>query len=248
MSKSNPLERAFKILDIVASSGREMSLVEIVNASKLPQSSTFRLAANLTESGMLKFDAGTKTYSVGSRASRLSMFISREKTLKAILVPVLESLAQETGETSFFVSASANGNKLLEFSVPNRGPNIFIHPGFEFPPHATAAGKVIQAFSESSKIPDGTKLVAYQSKTIVEPKRLIELYQEIEKCGYAVNDSELDDDVFSICVPVMIGNLVTGALGLVGPSNRMFGRQNLQVDDLVRKLKASAIEITALYS
>lgn len=243
MSKSNPLERAFRILDIVASSGRGMSLVEIVNASKLPQSSTFRLTSNLAESGMLKFDAGTKTYSVGSRASRLSMFISREKSLKAVLVPALEAIAYDTGETSFFVSASENGNQLLEFVVPNRGANIFIHPGFEFPVHATAAGKVIHAFTEGAVFPDSSVPEAYQPNTIVDPKRLVDLYQEIRVCGFAVNDSELDKDVFSVCVPVLIGDLVVGALGVVGPSNRISTNENLEIDVLVGKLKASANEI-----
>ncbi|MBA4491472.1 IclR family transcriptional regulator [Paracoccus sp. S1E-3] len=245
MSKSNPLDRAFRILDIVASSGREMSLVEIVNAARLPQSSTFRLAANLAESGMLKFDPGTKTYSVGSRARRLSMFISREKSLRVVLVPVLEALAYEAGETSFYVSASENGNQLLEFVVPNKGANAFIHPGFEFPVHATAAGKVIQAFSEDPAPRPDAHLQAYQPHTIVDPKRLSQLYAEIRKSGFAINDSELDKDVFSVCVPVLIGNLVAGALGLVGPSSRI-GAEKPEVDLLVEKLQASAAEIATL--
>ncbi|MBL4757478.1 MAG: IclR family transcriptional regulator [Rhizobiales bacterium] len=246
MSKSNPLERAFKILDIVASSGRDMPLIEIVNASKLPQSSTFRLASNLAESGMLNFDAGTKTYSIGSRANRLSMFISREKSLKAILIPALEALAHNTGETSFFVSASENGGKLMEFAVPQRGANIFIHPGFEFPMHATAAGKVIQAFSEDSAVPEGIELKVYQPNTIVDPERLTALFREVRHCGYAINDSELDKDVFSVCVPVLIGELVAGALGLVGPTSRMFENDKHDVDQLTDKLKVSAAEISTL--
>lgn len=246
MSKSNPLERAFKILDIVASTGREMSLIEIVKASKLPQSSTFRLASNLAESGMLSFDTGTKTYSIGSRANRLSMFISREKSLKAILIPALEALAHDTGETSFFVSASENGNKLLEFVVPKRGASIFIHPGFEFPMHATAAGKVIQAFSEDSEIPGDIELKAYQPNTIVDPERLSALFREVRQCGYAINDSELDKDVYSVCVPVLIGDLVAGALGLVGPTNRMFENDEHNVGQLTIELKKAALEISTL--
>lgn len=246
MSKSNPLERAFKILDIVASSDREMSLIEIVNASKLPQSSTFRLASNLVESGMLSFDSGTKTYSVGSRANRLSMFISHEKSLKAILGPVLETLAHDTGETGFFVSASDNGNKLLDYSVPQRGANIFIHPGFEFPMNATAAGKVIQAFSQNTEIPQDVELKSYQPNTVVDRERLAVVFQEVRLSGYAINDSELDKDVFSVCVPVPIGNLVTGALGIVGPTNRMFENDEHDVCQLINRLKKAAVEISTL--
>lgn len=195
---------------------------------------------------MLQFDAGTKTYSNSALATRLEMFILHEKSLKAVLVPELEALARESRETSFFVSASENGNRLLEFIVPQQGANIFIHPGFEFPIHATAAGKVIQAFSANGQIPDDIELEAFQPKTVVDPTRLDAMYEEIREQGYAINDSELDPDVFSICVPVKIGELVTGALGIVGPSSRMFENNSHSIETLSTTLKKSAAEISTL--
>ncbi|MEO0382663.1 MAG: IclR family transcriptional regulator [Pseudomonadota bacterium] len=248
MPKSNPLDRAFKVLDIVASSNREVTLVEVVQISGLPQSSTFRLLTHLVESGMLRFDKGNKSYGVGARANRLSLFISGRRTLEAAVVPVLEMVARESGETAFFVTASEHGNRLLDFVVPELGATSFIHPGFEFPIHATAAGKVIHAFASDQNIdvPDDYDLSAFQPGTITDRDRLRETFLKVRSDGYAINDSELDDDVFSACVPVFFKDTLAGALGVVGPKARMQKAGSVGLTEMVRLLSTNASEISSL--
>lgn len=250
MSKSNPLERAFKLVDIVASAGREMPLIEVVQTSGLPQSSTFRLLSNLVESGMLNFDAGNKTYSVGRRAVRLSLFISGQASLKEALAPTLEVVAHQTKETCFFVAATETGNRLLDFSIPKSGANVFIHPGYEFPVHATAAGKVIHAFSadEIEDVPDISELVQFQPRTIIDPEELRVVLRKVRERGYAVNDSELDEDVYSICVPIFYRSSLAGALGIVGPRSRILTDDTDRISPIVSMLIGAANEVSALIS
>ncbi|MDJ1007855.1 MAG: IclR family transcriptional regulator [Paracoccaceae bacterium] len=249
MSKSNPLERAFKLVDIVASAGREISLIEVVQTSGLPQSSTFRLLSNLVESGMVSFDAGNKTYTAGPRAVRLSLFISGQASLKEALAPTLKTLASRTKETCFFVAATETGNRLLDFALPNSGTSIFIHPGFEFPAHATAAGKVNHAFSSDAvlDLPENLQLPKYQPRTVTDKQELREMFREIRADGFAENESELDDDVYSICVPVFYRNSLAGALGIVGPSSRMLTNSDRSAE-LISTLKDAAAEVSTLVS
>lgn len=223
MSRSIPLERAFVLLDLVASANRNMTLVEIVQSSGLPQSSVFRLASKLVESGMLAFDPRGKTYRVGSRALRLSFLLTGRRTLEDMSEPPLETLAQQVEETAFFVLSTPEGNRLLRYVVPELGARAFIHPGSSFPAHATAAGKVIAAFSSGAKRfgVDTCELEKFQSSTITDPKELPDVYEQVRELGYATNDSELDINVYSACAPIFFTEEVVGALGFVGPRERV---------------------------
>ncbi len=248
MSKSNPLERALMLLDIVASANREMPLVEIATSSGLPQSTVFRLTANLVESGMLSYSPHSKTYTIGSRTLRLSLMATGHRRIEEMLGPVLEVLSRASGETSFFVLRSSDGNRLLRYLVPEIGARAFIHPGFSFPMHATAAGKVIAAFSRQKLElkSNGDELEKFQPATITDPTQLKALFQSVRDQGYAVNESELDKDVYSVCAPVFFAREVAGALGFVGPRERLLDEGTGKIAGLTNQLLAEARNLSRL--
>lgn len=222
MAKSNPLERAFQVLDAVAAAGREMSLVDIVNAVGLPQSTTFRLTSSLVESGMLAFDHSRKLYSTGSRSHRFAFFLRGHHEISNIVLPALELLSRLAGETAFFVRRGRGGLRLLRYVVPEIGAQSFIHPGFEFPAHATAAGKAISAFLDAESLQSpADQLTKYQDATVTDQSELAQLLSQVRANGYATNSSELDLGVFSMAAPVLLKGMPVGALGIVGPAARL---------------------------
>jgi DNA-binding IclR family transcriptional regulator len=245
---SNPLERAFTILDIVVSANREMALIEIVQASGLPQSSVFRLAANLVETGMLSFNARNKTYRAGARVRRLSLFAVGQKKFGEVVRPSLEVIARETEETAFFVLRGAEGSRLFDYLVPELGARAFIHPGFAFPIHATAAGKVMAAFSKEdiTTLLAGAVLERYQQATITDLTTLSKLLIRVRKQGFATNDSELDPDVYSACAPVYFAGEIAGALGFVGPRDRLVIANKARLPSMLETLKEEADHLSAL--
>lgn len=219
MAGSNPLERALQVLDAVAAADREMSLVEIVNAVGLPQSTTFRLTSHLIESGMLAFDPDRKLYRTGARAHRLAYFLRGRREIGAIVLPALELLAGLAGETAFFVRHGRSGVRLLRYVVPEIGAQAFIHPGFDFPAHATAAGKAIAAFLPPPEAP--AVLRRYQAATVTDPEALAQIFATVRARGYATNRSELDPGVYSVAAPVFFREVPVGAIGIVGPESRL---------------------------
>lgn len=249
MSKSNPLERAFQLLDIVACADAEMSLVELVQATGLPQSTTFRLASHLVESRMLSVDRQRRVYGLGSRARRLSLFLRGHADIALLVKPALETLAAAARETAFFVVHMSGGARLVSFEVPDIRAQAFIHPGFDFPAHATASGKAIRAFL--TDLPDecGAPLEQFQPATCVDPQALAAVYAEVRERGYAVNDSELDPGVYSVAAPVMVGLDVFGALGVVGPRDRMLDAAGAAPRDAcLEALRDEARALSALLS
>ena len=251
MGKSNPLERAFDLLDIVVSANREMALIEMVQTSGLPQSSTFRLASNLVQSGMLAFNPRNKTYRAGGRVLRLSLFATGQKKMEETIQPTLEEIAGITEETTYFVLRGRDDHKLFTYFVPDLGARSFVHPGNIFPVHATAAGKVIAAFSNLDREAlsrEQSGLAKYQENTVTDVDALIDLYANIRKQGYAVNNSELDQDVFSACAPVFFSNEVAGAIGFVGPNNRIDPSDPARLGGLIEELTRCARHLSTLLS
>ena len=245
---SNPLARAFTVLDIVVSADREIALVEIVQASGLPQSSVFRLAGNLVDTGMLSFNARNKTYRAGARVHRLSLFAVGQRKFADAVRPSLEVVGRATEETAFFVLRGAEGDRLFDYYVPELGARAFVHPGFTFPIHATAAGKVIAAFSRIDVVASlaDVRLEKYQDATVTDSQQLSGILESVRERGYATNDSELDPDVFSACAPVYFAGEIAGALGFVGPRERVVNGKGAKLAEMLSTLKEEAAHLSAL--
>lgn len=245
MAGSNPLERALQVLDVVAAADREMSLVEIVNAVGLPQSTTFRLTANLTDSGMLAFDPDRKLYRTGARVHRLAFFLRGRAEISAIVLPALETLAAQAGETAFFVRRGRGGVRLLRYVVPEVGAQAFIHPGFDFPAHATAAGKAIAAYlPPQDAAPEAGGYRKFQEATVTDPAEVARRLAAVRAQGFATNRSELDPGVYSVAAPVFFRELPIGAIGLVGPEGRLAGHPGH--DALVEELLSQTRRLSRL--
>ena len=60
--------------------------------------------------------------------------------------PTLAELGEHFTETAYLVQLTGSGLQLIDFYLPTQGSRTLVHPGFDFPIHATAAGKAIFAY------------------------------------------------------------------------------------------------------
>lgn len=71
-SEDRPLDRAFAILDFVASQVKAVTSAEISKALDLPLPSAYRIIGNLEVRGLLKRAPGTKRFMVGNSLVHLA--------------------------------------------------------------------------------------------------------------------------------------------------------------------------------
>jgi DNA-binding IclR family transcriptional regulator len=233
------------VVDAVAASRDGISLIEISHALKLPLSTTHRIVNSLVDVGYLVGDAATKSYKIGDRLKRLFLLTIGGASLQQLAKPILVELAEQFTETSFIVRLSNSRIELVDFYLPTRGSRTLVHPGFEFPVHATAVGKAIFAFqpefvvaAEMSK-----KLERYMPNTITVPAKIKAELKRVRARGYAVNDTELDAGVLALAAPVSIGNSGVGAaLGIVGLKDRML--EHHQISAMAKVLCGRASELS----
>ncbi len=250
MSGSSPLNRALQILEVVSGAKRGISLVQIVNITGLPQSSAFRLVSNLVESDMLSFDSDRKLYLVGARTQRLASMLQGNDGLETIVGPMIGSLGRELKETAFYVRNGMEGPRLLKYAVPEISGRTFIHPGFEFPPNATATGKVIYAFSHSADDPEFGKLtqmhIAPTAVTDFEALRV--MYKTVRKQGYAFSIDEFEAGIASAAVPVFQKQRVVGALSIILTTDRLPSEGSRERARVLECLMAASKNLSAVFS
>jgi IclR family acetate operon transcriptional repressor len=105
--------------------------------------------------------------------------------------------------------------------------------------HATAAGKVLLAFSDA----EPGELEAYTSRTIVDRKRLDAELARVARQGYAEAIGEREEDLNAIAAPVFDADgELAGVVGLQGPASR-FGREAMRaaVEPLLAAARATSI-------
>ena len=103
------ITRAIRALKLIAEHAPDgMRLVDLAQALQLERPTAHRLLKALMGEGMLVRDPATRHYTLGSLVFELGLASTHQFNLGAICSPVLESLAQRTGDTSFLFVRSGN--------------------------------------------------------------------------------------------------------------------------------------------
>jgi DNA-binding IclR family transcriptional regulator len=227
MTASNPVRRISLIIDAVAASRDGMTLAEISNAVGLPSSTVHRTVNILMDVGYLKIDPATKTYEIGERLKRALLLALGTASLKDLARPTLVELGEHFTETTYVVQLTGSGLQLIDFYLPTQGPRTLVHPGFDFPIHATAAGKAIFAYQsdEVVELALSKGRERYMPNTIISKKAIRAELARVRRQGYAVNDVELDPGVYAVAAPLSLGeDAVVGVVALAGIRDRMLHR------------------------
>ncbi|MEM7169419.1 MAG: IclR family transcriptional regulator [Pseudomonadota bacterium] len=247
MTSSSPVRRISLIIDAVAASRGGMTLGEIASVVELPLSTVHRTLNILLDVGYLKIEPTAKAYEIGDRLKRVLLLDLCAGSLGEIARPNVVELAEYFTESAFVAQLTSSGVQLVDFYLPTKGSRTLVHPGFEFPMHATAAGKSIFAFQseEAVKTEMAKGLARHMPNTITSRKMIRAELAKIRDQGYAVNDVELDPGVYAVAAPVSMGNgLVIGALAVVGIRNRLL--KHHKEDEISRRVMEAAKEVSRL--
>lgn len=193
------VDRAFSILAAFQVEQESLTLAELARRTGLYKSTILRLIASLEKAGFVR-RLSDGSYSVGPEPLRLSQLYQTSFRLRDVIHPLLESITEESGETSSFYVLE-NGSRVVLFRVePKRAVRVSVLEGARFPLHAGASGKVLRAFSRQG-----------------DP-----LLTEVRERFWASSFGERDPETTAVSVPVFaMGFELKGALTLSGPSDRL---------------------------
>jgi DNA-binding IclR family transcriptional regulator len=103
------ITRAIRALKLIAGRAPDgMRLVDLAEQLQLQRPTAHRLLKALMNEGMLVRDPATRRYTLGSLVFELGLASTHQFNLGDICSPVLDRLAQRTGDTSFLFVRSGN--------------------------------------------------------------------------------------------------------------------------------------------
>jgi len=235
------LERGIDLLFLFSEEKPTLSLEDLSQALKLPESTAYRLAVTLCKKGVLTRSVSGKGYELHASLLRLLAVARAHIDIGSLALPSLEVLARESGETSQLCLLQGNEVVCAEAVCSTNTIRFMPEKGRPIPLHTSALGRAAFAFLPNSFLakyirrPGLTPMTPY---TVTDPRRFHEILRQIRTQGWAVSFQQNLLGARGVAVPVFDHqNQVIASLGISGPHPRFSDRR---ARSLVPTLQAHA--------
>jgi DNA-binding IclR family transcriptional regulator len=213
------LRKAFEVLELLAARSPR-GVTEIAAALGIQKSGASRLLKALSGWGYVVQDLKRGQYQSGPRVLALAEHYVQGDHLLRIAAPVLRELARST-RASVHLGLVVADRMLVAAKEPSPETiQVQSRVGGAVIPHASALGKVLLAGlgdKERSAFL-APPLPRFTEHTVVEPRRIVKMIQEVRRRGYALESGEEHPGVGCIGVPIVgRGGRWVAALSVSGP-------------------------------
>jgi len=243
MGKS--VDRACRILKLVAENKGGLKYLEIAKALEIPSSSLSGILPGLISRQFLTVDSSTKRYLLGPEVLLLAGNYLNNLDIVDISKPILRKLMEETEEcAALSVQVGQEITTLTRVDSP-QPLRPFLQIGELSPLYATASGKAILAFLPDPEIESylaSTKMIAMTSKTITDPNVLRRQLEKTRTSYIAYNRKELSDHIIAVATPIFhFDGKVVAAIVVSLPEIRLTTQKEKRI---IRALKGAAVIIS----
>lgn len=232
--------RTLDLFEAFARAGKPLSLSQLARAIGAPVSSCFGIVRTLEARGYLyEIQARGGFYPTKLLFERARV-IAANDPLAGRLVPLLEKLREQTGETVLLAKRIERQAVYLEVLESPHGIRYSPKVGEFRPLHAGASGKALLgglAPELRRELLGGMKLPRVTSKTITSRAALEADLKLARARGWYVTRGETVADLMAVAVPVTV-NGETYSVALAGPMQRMESNLKRQAK-LLTELRAT---------
>lgn len=242
------LRTMFQIVEYLAETDGS-GVTEIADELDLAKSTVHQQLSTLQDLGYAVKENGS--YHVGLRFLSVGEQARGRKEAYQLARPIVDQLVAETDERAQFLVEEHGRAIYLHTQEGEHGVKADRHTGKIRYMHSSAGGKAMLAEMSRDRVEeiiDRVGLPAETDATITDRETLFDELATISEQGYAINEEESIEGLWSIGVPVVAHDDVVGALSVSGPRYRM-ETEGVQTDlsDLLRGT-ANELEIKLEYS
>jgi DNA-binding IclR family transcriptional regulator len=218
------VRRALALLEWVAAQPTPPSVRDCAAALGLNLTTAYHLVNTLCDARYLRKDA-ERRLSVGPQIAILYGVLARNVQPARVLLPILEHLRAETGETCY-LSSWDQGEVLMQIVVesPQALRVSGLYAGSRGPAHCRASGKAMLAFlpeRDREEYLGRGPFQAVTARTITDPERLRADLQATARRGYSLDQEEFEEGVCCMAAPYFdLSGRLRGAVSVSMPTFR----------------------------
>lgn len=208
------VKRAMEVLLYIAQNGNKVRLQDISHHLQIEKTTAHHFLKSLVELGYVEQDELSPRYQLTDKIQMLMPPDVSIYSLKQRFKPILQSITEQTGETSYLSIQMGSYVRHELKCDPDRTVCISLELGKEFMVMNSAIGNVFMAYSEH--------LMDHIIRSL-EPsdaKKLQDKLSLVKKNGYADDFEKLEKELNCIALPVFNQKRLVAAVGVSGPAFR----------------------------
>ena len=243
LQRTQSLARAITLLRSAGEHPDGASTAALARDCGLPVATGARLLATLADAGFVERTAGGKAWVLGPELFRLARDGDPSRRLVDRARPLMERLAETTGESAMLAipRAAVEADVVLQVDSGRLlGPTNWV--GRSFSLHASAAGKLVLAELSEAELAAWLSrhpLEGYTDHTITDAEALRAELERVRRRRYAELVDELEEGMAAIAAAVRTPDGALAAMpGVSGPTFRLTSRRRSEL--LPQILKAAA--------
>lgn len=239
------VERALRVLEIVAAAGSPPSVKAVSDLLGHNLSSTYNIVNTLLSTGYLTKDA-LGNLRIGVRVALLHSALQRGDDYLELVKPLLNDVAASSNETVYLTKLVGNRVQIREVIEGRQSLRVSgLSAGFHGAEDNRASGKAVMAFMPDERVLEllHTNHPEESDQQIARRhEELRPLLMEAKSKGYAVDNEDFEPGICCIAAPYFEANgSVAGSLAVSGPAVRselLFGRVQEHVVDTAAAISA----------
>jgi DNA-binding IclR family transcriptional regulator len=218
------LERAFRIVDMLAMSSMGLTKMEIATQLGIPYSTAFNLLNTMEECGYARKDEGSGKYFIGFKFLSLANAHQSDSQLRQVAAPLLERLVERTGLTAHLGILDRGEAIYIDKRESNGFFRINTWIGKRNYVHSSAIGKALIAERPMDEIDQAWEqgLPTRTPKTIRSVRKFKNELKSVRERGYAIDKEE--DEIGGRCVAAPIRDAsgeVIAAISVSGVASQL---------------------------
>jgi DNA-binding IclR family transcriptional regulator len=215
------LDKAFSILEVLARTGRELTLAELAAEARLPKPTVHRILRSLRDLGYVGQPDHRGTYQLSGRLASLREY-GRDEAVRAKARPLMERLQADFDETVNLGLLEGVFVRYVHVLETSQALRWIVKPGARDPFHTTALGRAIVAHLPEEQ---QRRLVMKAAPRGPRRTRLAHELAATRARGYAVEEGETVTGVSCVAIPLDWLGEPLAAVSVAVPLHRLSPRQ-----------------------
>ncbi len=198
--------RLLNVLRVLALSEESVSLAQLSLATRTPKTSLLALLRTLVDAGyIVQREAG---YMLGAEAFALGSVIIGQRRLAQLARPVLQRLAEQSGETILLAELSADSTHAIYIDKveSTRAIRFIASVGERRPLYGSACGRALLAFQDDAfrkNYLSGTRFIPLNpNKKMMSRGELEGIIKDIRKNSLATTNEDVNEGVVGFGSPI----------------------------------------------